>query len=94
MIARGPPSGGGADPGGTAGPGLRLWVLGLGPVRLRAWLNDDLAPIPCRDYNVVTMATAARIVRIGNSRGIRIPKALLEQAQLPEDVELQAEPGG
>ena len=39
------------------------------------------------------MSTKARIVRIGNSRGIRVPKALLEQAQLPEDVELQAEPG-
>jgi antitoxin MazE len=39
------------------------------------------------------MATISRIVRIGNSRGIRVPKALLEQAQLPEEVELQAEPG-
>jgi antitoxin MazE len=39
------------------------------------------------------MATTSRIVRIGNSRGIRLPKALLEQAQLPEEVELQAEPG-
>jgi antitoxin MazE len=39
------------------------------------------------------MTTKARIVRIGNSRGIRVPKALLEQAQLPEEVELQAEPG-
>lgn len=39
------------------------------------------------------MATRSRIIRIGNSRGIRVPKALLEQAQLPEDVELHAEPG-
>jgi len=39
------------------------------------------------------MTTKTRIVRIGNSRGIRVPKALLEQAQLPEEVELQAEPG-
>jgi antitoxin MazE len=39
------------------------------------------------------MSTMARIVRIGNSRGIRVPKALLEQAHLPEEVELQAEPG-
>ena len=46
-----------------------------------------------RDYNVITMATISRIVRIGNSRGIRVPKALLEQAQLPEQVELLAEPG-
>ena len=39
------------------------------------------------------MAATTRIVRIGNSRGIRIPKTLLEQADLPEEVELQAEPG-
>ena len=39
------------------------------------------------------MATRSRIIRIGNSRGIRVPKALLDQAQLAEDVELHAEPG-
>ncbi len=39
------------------------------------------------------MGTKTRIVRIGNSQGIRIPKVLLEQAQLPEEVELHAEPG-
>jgi len=39
------------------------------------------------------MPTKSRIIRIGNSRGIRVPKALLEQAQLPEEVELHAEPG-
>jgi len=39
------------------------------------------------------MATKTRIVKIGNSRGIRVPKVLLDQAQLPEDVELHAEPG-
>ena len=39
------------------------------------------------------MIAKARIVRIGNSRGIRVPKMLLEQAQLPEEVELQAEHG-
>src|SRR3989304_5799454 len=39
------------------------------------------------------MATKARIIQIGNSRGIRVPKALLEQADLPEEVELHAEPG-
>lgn len=35
----------------------------------------------------------ARIVRIGNSRGIRLPKAVLEEAQLEEEVDLTAEPG-
>jgi antitoxin MazE len=39
------------------------------------------------------MATKTRIVRIGNSRGIRVPKAILEQAQLPAEVELHARPG-
>ena len=39
------------------------------------------------------MPTVTRIVRIGNSRGIRIPKALLDRAELPNEVELQAEPG-
>lgn len=39
------------------------------------------------------MNARTRIIRIGNSRGIRVPKGLLEQAQLPDEVELQAERG-
>lgn len=39
------------------------------------------------------MPTKTRIVRIGNSQGIRVPRALLEQAELPDEVELQAQPG-
>ena len=39
------------------------------------------------------MAVTTRIIRIGNSRGLRVPKLLLQQAQLPEEVELHAEPG-
>ena len=39
------------------------------------------------------MMAKTRIVRIGNSRGIRVPKGLLDQAQLPEEVEVQAEHG-
>ena len=35
----------------------------------------------------------ARIVRIGNSQGVRLPKLLLEQAGLPEDIEIHAEAG-
>jgi antitoxin MazE len=31
----------------------------------------------------------AKIIRIGNSQGIRIPKPLLEQTGLSEDVELE-----
>ncbi len=39
------------------------------------------------------MPTKTRIIQIGNSRGLRIPKVLLDQAQLPEEVELYVEPG-
>jgi antitoxin MazE len=35
----------------------------------------------------------ARIVRVGNSRGIRLPKPLLEQSGLTDEVEIRAEPG-
>lgn len=35
----------------------------------------------------------ARIVRVGNSRGIRLPKPLLDAAGLSDEVELVAEPG-
>ncbi len=35
------------------------------------------------------MRTTARLIRIGHSRGIRLPKPLIEAAGLPEDVELE-----
>jgi len=35
-----------------------------------------------------------RIVRIGNSRGIRIPKPLLEQAGLEDEVQLEVTEDG
>lgn len=35
----------------------------------------------------------ARIVRMGKSQGIRLPKALLKKAKLGDDVELRAELG-
>ena len=41
------------------------------------------------DYIVITMK--ARLVRIGNSRGIRLPKAIIDQVGLDEDVELRVE---
>lgn len=34
-----------------------------------------------------------RIVRIGNSRGVRLPKPLIEEAGLPEEVEVRARDG-
>ena len=39
------------------------------------------------------MTLKTRIIKIGNSRGIRVPKLLLDQADLPDEVELRAEPG-
>ncbi len=35
----------------------------------------------------------ARIVRVGNSRGVRLPKPLLDEAGLPDEIEIHAEPG-
>ena len=35
----------------------------------------------------------SRIVRIGNSQGVRLPKVLIEQAGLDEEVELRVEAG-
>ncbi len=34
-----------------------------------------------------------RIVRVGNSRGIRLPRVVLEEARLADEVELRAERG-
>ncbi len=34
-----------------------------------------------------------RIVRIGNSRGIRLPKVLLEEAQFADEVEVEVKRG-
>lgn len=35
----------------------------------------------------------SKIVRIGNSQGVRLPKLMIEQAGLCEDVELRVEAG-
>lgn len=44
-----------------------------------------------RNYIVITMR--ARIVRIGNSHGIRIPKPILEATGLGDEVELEVGEG-
>jgi antitoxin MazE len=50
---------------------------------------------PRRKYNVITLQSEVimrvDIVPIGNSRGIRIPKALLEQCGFAESVEIKME---
>jgi antitoxin MazE len=35
----------------------------------------------------------ARLVRMGNSRGIRLPRLFLEEAELDEEVELEVQEG-
>jgi antitoxin MazE len=37
--------------------------------------------------------TRVRLVKIGNSQGIRLPKALIEQAGLTGELDIEAEPG-
>ena len=39
-------------------------------------------------------ATKAHVVRIGNSRGIRIPKVLLEQLEIGDEVEMSVRRDG
>lgn len=39
------------------------------------------------------MMIRTKIVQIGNSRGVRLPKALIEQAGLTEEIELVAQDG-
>ena len=49
------------------------------------------------DYIVPTVedgcVVCAKLVKIGNSRGLRLAKPLLEQAGLSDEVEIQAAPG-
>lgn len=35
----------------------------------------------------------SKIIRIGNSRGVRLPKPLLEQAGLEDEIEIRVESG-
>ena len=42
-------------------------------------------------YNVITMITT--LIAIGNSRGVRIPKPLLNESGLSNQVELQVKKG-
>jgi antitoxin MazE len=39
----------------------------------------------------VTNTVRSKVVKIGNSRGIRIPRTLLEQAGLTDEVEMEVE---
>jgi len=39
----------------------------------------------------MSMTIRSKVIKIGNSRGIRIPRTLLEQAGLTDDVEMMVE---
>ena len=43
------------------------------------------------NYNVVTMRS--KIIRIGNSKGVRIPKSVLEETKMSGDVEIKVKNG-
>src|SRR4030095_887174 len=82
-------------PGGAAG--ANAWRAGLLPSNLRAdaILSSSKTPackVPARWVQCNhggSMKT--RIVRIGNSQGVRIPKPLLEQTGLRDNVEIEVE---
>jgi antitoxin MazE len=47
-------------------------------------------------YNVISLggySVKTRLIAIGNSRGVRLPKPLIEEAGLEEDVEIHARKG-
>jgi antitoxin MazE len=41
----------------------------------------------------MNMTVHSKVVKIGNSRGVRIPRTLLEQAGLTDEVEMRVEGG-
>jgi antitoxin MazE len=48
-----------------------------------------LVHISSRKGNLMATTLRSRIIKIGNSQGIRIPKLLLEQAHLGQEVEME-----
>ena len=61
------------------------------PVNPRDRVSEQVARSSSSDYIVITPEETmrARIIRIGNSQGIRIPKPLLERSGLSGEVELE-----
>lgn len=62
-----------------------------------AWAACSGARSPRRtrtgNYVVYTLAMRVNVVRIGNSRGLRLPKAILEQCGIGDEVDLVIEDG-
>ena len=68
-----------------AGPLLTVWDI----YGFICHPEDEkcLAKAPVCNYNVITMK--AKIIDIGNSKGIRLPKSLLEQLGFESEVQLE-----
>ncbi len=64
---------------------MEIRARSLSPA-LDFFLVANLTSLLLRNY-IVAMKT--RIVKIGNSQGVRIPKLFLEQTRLGEEVELE-----
>jgi antitoxin MazE len=58
-------------------------------------MNDNLTAED-GSYNVITqeiLPVKTRLIAIGNSRGVRLPKPLIEEAGLEDEVEIHARKG-
>jgi antitoxin MazE len=82
------------------GDGRAGGVTGVAPCPFLIWSvspSKENAQRRWRAYNVITTAglvvVRAKLVKIGNSRGIRLAKPLLEVAGLADEVEIEAAPG-
>ena len=74
----------------------RCVARGQGLTNVRPFPARELDASPLREYIVSTTREGrmkARLVRIGNSRGIRLPKPLIEEAGLKEEVLLRVRDG-
>lgn len=60
-------------------------------IQHNGWLPVFLTHRTSCKYNVITMVTT--VISIGNSKGIRIPKPLLAESELGNEVELQVKKG-
>ena len=81
----------------TIGVERPRFLRSYGPTRVGC-SSLSLTDGPIRAYNVITFhledyLMKTRLVRIGNSRGIRLPKPLIAQAGLTEEVELHVRDG-
>ncbi len=67
--------------------GLTIW--GAFPVEGATLRKFELDLLPKCNYIVITMRT--QLVRIGNSRGVRLPKTVIDQVGLTDEIDLRVE---